>query len=177
MGIQIQLKQIKNLIEDVVDYPKKGIIFKDITPLLNNHEGLTYTTEVLAESFVDAGATTVVGIEARGFIFGPLVARILGVGFVPLRKPGKLPRETLRISYELEYGNAELEVHTDALSAGDSALIIDDVLATGGTAAASIELVERAKATVCGLAFAIELTELGGRNRLVPYRTHSVLQY
>ena len=177
MGIQIQLKQIKNLIEDVVDYPKKGIIFKDITPLLSNHEGLTYTTEVLAESFVDAGATTVVGIEARGFIFGPLVARILGVGFVPLRKPGKLPRETLRISYELEYGNAELEIHTDALSAGDSALIIDDVLATGGTAAASIELVERTKATVCGLAFAIELTELGGRNRLVPYRTHSVLQY
>ena len=173
----MQLKQIKTLIEDVVDYPKNGIVFKDVTPLLNNHEGLTYTTEVLAEYFTGAGATTVVGIEARGFIFGPLVARILGVGFVPLRKPGKLPRETLRISYELEYGNAELEIHADALSAGDSALIIDDVLATGGTATASIELVERTKATVCGLGFAVELLELGGRNRLVPYRSHSVLQY
>ncbi|MBU7599964.1 adenine phosphoribosyltransferase [Streptomyces sp. P38-E01] len=155
-------------IRDVADYPKPGVTFKDITPLLADPLAFTALTDALANRCAEYGATKIVGLEARGFILGAPVAVRAGVGFVPARKAGKLPGPTLGQNYALEYGAAEIEIHADALSAGDRVLVVDDVLATGGTAEASVELVRRAGAQVAGVCVLLELGFLGGRERLAP---------
>lgn len=153
-------------IRDVPDWPQEGVIFKDITPLLASPEGFRVTIDTIADAYADAGVSKVMGAEARGFIFGGALAYRLGAGFVPARKPGKLPWETTSVTYDLEYGTDSLEVHADALGPDDVVLIVDDVLATGGTAAAKAELVRATGATVAGFAFLIELDFLGGRAKL-----------
>ncbi|MFE6714222.1 adenine phosphoribosyltransferase [Streptomyces sp. NPDC057695] len=155
-------------IRDVPDYPKPGVLFKDITPLLADPEAFTALTDALAGLCSAHGATKIVGLEARGFILAAPVAVRAGLGFVPVRKAGKLPGATLRQAYELEYGTAEIEVHAEDLDAGDRVMVIDDVLATGGTAEASIELIRRAGAEVAGVAVLMELGFLPGRARLEP---------
>ncbi|MER5897923.1 adenine phosphoribosyltransferase [Streptomyces sp. NPDC001876] len=153
-------------IRDVPDYPKPGVVFKDITPLLADPVAFTALTDALAELCVRYGATKVVGLEARGFILAAPVAVKAGLGFVPVRKAGKLPGATLGQAYELEYGTAEIEIHAEDLSADDRIMVIDDVLATGGTAEASLELIRRAGAQVAGVAVLMELGFLVGRARL-----------
>jgi adenine phosphoribosyltransferase len=153
-------------IRDVRDFPKPGVLFKDITPVLQDAALFRRTTDALAAAFRGAGVTTVVGIESRGFIFGAPVAQSLGVGFVPMRKPGKLPFECVSERYDLEYGSDALEMHTDALGGGAHALLIDDLLATGGTAAAALRLIERCGATVAGVGVVIDLSFLPWRERL-----------
>ena len=153
-------------IRDIADFPKPGIGFKDITPVLLDGALFRRTTDALAAAFRDAGVTHVLGIECRGFIFGAPVAQALGVGFVPLRKPGKLPHLRVSERYDLEYGSDALEVHSDAIGAGARALIIDDVLATGGTAAAAVRLVERCGAGLAGVGVVIDLGFLPWRERL-----------
>ncbi|MFJ2741026.1 adenine phosphoribosyltransferase [Streptomyces sp. NPDC087440] len=155
-------------IRDVQDYPKPGVVFKDITPLLADPEAFTALTDALAELCVKHGATKIVGLEARGFILAAPVAIRAGLGFIPVRKAGKLPGATLSQAYELEYGTAEIEVHAEDLNAGDRVLVIDDVLATGGTAGAALELIRRAGAEVAGVAVLMELGFLGGRAKLEP---------
>ena len=163
-------------IRDVPDFPKKGIVFKDITPLLGNARALAHTVEQLVEPFTDAGVEMVVGIESRGFIFGSLVAQRLGVGFVPVRKLGKLPWKTVQASYDLEYGRDSVEMHVDAISPGQKVLVVDDLVATGGTVQATCQLVERLGGSIAGLTFVIELSFLNARKRLAPYRIHSLIQ-
>ncbi|WP_455357985.1 adenine phosphoribosyltransferase [Streptomyces sp. SYSU K21746] len=153
-------------IRDVADHPKPGVMFKDITPLLADPAAFTALTDALTELSVRHGATKIVGLEARGFILAAPVAVRAGIGFIPVRKAGKLPGATLTQSYELEYGTAEIEVHAEDLAAGDRVMVIDDVLATGGTAEASLELIRRAGAEVAGVAVLMELGFLGGRARL-----------
>ncbi|RME76078.1 MAG: adenine phosphoribosyltransferase [Planctomycetota bacterium] len=160
------MDSLKRLIRDIPDFPVKGIIFKDITPLLRDAEALRSATDAIAEHFRDRGVTCVCGMEARGFIFGTAIAYALGVGFVPLRKPGKLPYETESVSYQLEYGTATLEIHKDAVGPNDRVLMVDDLLATGGTMAASCRLVQKLGARVEACAFVVELTFLGGRDKL-----------
>lgn len=155
-------------IRDVHDHPKPGVLFKDITPLLADPVAFTALTDTLATLCATHGATKIVGLEARGFILGAPVAVHAGLGFIPVRKAGKLPGATLRQAYELEYGTAEIEVHAGDLAAGDRVMVIDDVLATGGTAEASIELIRRAGAEVAGVAVLMELGFLPGRARLEP---------
>ncbi|MCX4979721.1 adenine phosphoribosyltransferase [Streptomyces sp. NBC_00572] len=155
-------------IRDVPDYPKPGVLFKDITPLLADPEAFTALTDALAALCTAHGATKIVGLEARGFILAAPVAVRAGLGFIPVRKAGKLPGATLKQAYELEYGTAEIEVHAEDLAAGDRVMVIDDVLATGGTAEASIELIRRAGAQVAGVAVLMELGFLPGRARLEP---------
>ena len=157
---------LEEYIRDIKDFPNEGIVFKDITPLLASPEGFKAAIDTIASEYVDAGITKVMGAEARGFIFGGALAYNLGAGFVPARKPGKLPWTTTSHSYALEYGTDSLEVHTDALVPGDVVLIVDDVLATGGTAAAKAALVEKMGAQVAGFAFLLELDFLGGREKL-----------
>ena len=153
-------------IRDIPDWPQEGIVFKDITPLLASPEGFREAIDTLADEYVGAGVTKVMGAEARGFIFGGALAYRLGAGFVPARKPGKLPWDTTAVTYDLEYGTDSLEVHSDAFGDGDVVLIVDDVLATGGTAAAKAGLVAATGARVAGFAFLIELDFLGGRSKL-----------
>ncbi|MET8785156.1 MULTISPECIES: adenine phosphoribosyltransferase [unclassified Streptomyces] len=155
-------------IRDVPDHPEPGVTFKDITPLLADPAAFSALTEALAELTVRYGATKIVGLEARGFILGAPVAVRAGLGFVPVRKVGKLPGATLRQAYDLEYGSAEIEVHAEDLSAEDRVMVVDDVLATGGTAEASLRLVRRAGAEVAGVSVLMELGFLGGRARLAP---------
>ncbi|QES51034.1 adenine phosphoribosyltransferase [Streptomyces venezuelae] len=155
-------------ITDVADYPKPGVMFKDITPLLADPQAFAALTDALVEIATGCGATKIVGLEARGFILAAPVAVRAGIGFVPVRKAGKLPGATLAQSYELEYGTAEIEIHAEALTAEDRVLVVDDVLATGGTAEASLELIRRAGAQVAGLAVLMELSFLPGRARLEP---------
>lgn len=168
---------LRPFIRDVPDFPKPGIVFKDITPLLRSHEALDYISHALAEPFKDAGVTAVAAIESRGFIFGSGVARVLGAGFVPIRKPGKLPWKTRRGEYTLEYGSGVLEIHDDALTADDRVLIIDDLLATGGTAACSITLARESGATVVAAGFVIELGFLGGRAKMDGTPVYSLIEY
>jgi adenine phosphoribosyltransferase len=168
---------LRAFIRDVPDFPKPGIIFKDITPLLRAPRALDASMEQLAEPFRKDGITQVAGIESRGFIFGSCVARILNAGFIPIRKPGKLPWTTKRHEYTLEYGNDAIEIHDDAVSSDDRVLIVDDVLATGGTLAASIALVRALNATIAGAATVIELTFLDGRKKLDDVRFHSLIEY
>ncbi|MCL6735507.1 adenine phosphoribosyltransferase [Streptomyces neyagawaensis] len=153
-------------IRDVADYPEPGVMFKDITPLLADPAAFTALTDALAEVTVRHGATKIVGLEARGFILGAPAAVRAGVGFIPVRKAGKLPGATLSQAYELEYGSAEIEVHAEDLVVGDRVMVIDDVLATGGTAEASLQLIRRAGADVAGVAVLMELAFLAGRQRL-----------
>ncbi len=159
-------RYVAKLIRDVPDFPQPGILFRDITPLLADPRGFHIVLDALVHRFVGEHIDAVVGIESRGFIFGGALAARLNASFVPVRKPGKLPHRTEKVSYSLEYGEAELEMHRDSLSEGASVLIVDDLLATGGTAAAAAELVDRQGAQVHAFAFIIELESLGGRGRL-----------
>jgi adenine phosphoribosyltransferase len=168
---------LKALIRHVPDYPKPGILFYDITTLLRDPAGYRAAVDELCRPFTDAGIEVVVGIESRGFILGAAVAERLGAGFVPIRKPGKLPSLTRREAYTLEYGTDALEIHVDALTPGQRTLIVDDVLATGGTAAAAVALVKALGATLRGLAFLIELDFLDGKARITGETAHSVLHY
>ncbi|WP_440867573.1 adenine phosphoribosyltransferase [Symbiopectobacterium purcellii] len=161
-----QSELIKNSIKSIPDYPKPGILFRDVTSLLETPVAYATSIEMLANRFRDTGVTKVVGTEARGFLFGAPVALALGVGFVPVRKPGKLPRPTISESYELEYGTDSLEIHTDAINAGDKVLVIDDLLATGGTIEATVKLIRRLGGDVTDAAFIINLFDLGGEQRL-----------
>jgi adenine phosphoribosyltransferase len=168
---------LKQLIRTVPDFPKPGIQFYDITTLLKNPYGLRTTIDRLVECIDDPNIDTVIGVEARGFIFAPALAYRLKAGFVPVRKPRKLPAETEAISYELEYGTDTLEIHKDAVGNGHRVLIADDLLATGGTAKAVANLVERLGGTVAGFAFVVELNFLNGRERLDGYKVASLLRY
>lgn len=171
------MQRIREKIRDIPDFPKPGIIYRDITPLVRDQGTMHFAVNQLVQPYRDEMITAVVGMEARGFIFGSLAAWELGVGFVPLRKPGKLPYDTHSISYDLEYGSADLEVHIDALTADDRVLVIDDVLATGGTAAASCQLIEKLDAEIIACAFVIELDGLAGRKLLDKYTVHSLVHY
>jgi len=171
------VEDLKKLIREVPDFPKPGILFYDITTLLKDPLGLHWAVDLLANHYVGQVIDRVVGIEARGFIFAPMVAYRLNAGFVPVRKPKKLPAETARATYNLEYGQDALEVHRDAISKGQQVLIIDDLLATGGTAAAVAGLVESLGGQVTGIGFLIELEFLKGREKLSRYDLHAVLKY
>lgn len=161
-----QLEFIKNSIKSIQDYPKPGILFRDVTSLLEDPQAYAASIQLLTDRYRDSGVTKVVGTEARGFLFGAPVALALGVGFVPVRKPGKLPRATLSESYELEYGTDSLEIHTDSIKPGEKILVIDDLLATGGTIEATVKLIRRLGGEVTDAAFIINLFDLGGAERL-----------
>lgn len=168
---------LRQVIRDIPDFPKEGIIFKDITPLLKDPASFKYAIDSIANHHSDSMVDLVLGAEARGFIIAGALAYRLNAGFIPARKPGKLPHEVTTAEYELEYGMDSLEMHKDAILAGDRVLIVDDVLATGGTAAAKINLVEGLGGIVVGTAFLIELTFLGGRSRLGDKDVLSLVQY
>lgn len=168
---------LENYICHIPGFPKEGILFHDITPMLQDAEALRYAVDRLADFARPRNVDLILGAEARGFILGATLAYVLGVGFAAARKPGKLPRRISRCEYDLEYGTDALEVHADAVSPGQRVLIHDDLLATGGTAWAKIQLVERAGGVVAGLAFLIELTDLKGRERLAGYEVFSLLEY
>ena len=171
------LDLIAGRIRAIADFPKPGILFRDITPLVRDPVALDVAVRRLAEPFQEARVSAVAGMEARGFIFGALVAARLGVGFVPLRKPGKLPYDVQSVAYDLEYGSAALEAHIDAVSAGERILLVDDLLATGGTCRASCELVEGLGGEIVACAFVVELDALGGRLKLGERPVHSLLHY
>ena len=168
---------IADRIRDVPDFPKKGILFKDITPVLSDIDTLRASIKEMAAPFVDLRIDVVVGIESRGFIFGAPIADVLNCSFVPVRKPGKLPWKTESVSYELEYGTDALEIHKDAIAEGQNVLIVDDLLATGGTAEATCKLVSKLGGNIKGLSVLIELEDLNGRKRLNQYNVHSLVQY
>lgn len=171
------MNRLERKIRNIPDFPSPGIQFKDITPLVKDPATLRLAVHQLLHPFLGERLTAVAGMEARGFIFGSLVAWELGVGFVLLRKPGKLPFQVQSASYDLEYGSATLELHVDALGPGDRVLLIDDLIATGGTAAASCELIEQMGAEIAGCAFVIEIDELKGRQKLARYRVHTLVHY
>ncbi|HTV55767.1 MAG TPA: adenine phosphoribosyltransferase [Terriglobia bacterium] len=171
------MEELKRLIREVPDFPKPGILFYDITTLLKDPVGLHRAVDSLANHYVGRRVDCVVGIEARGFIFAPMVAYRLNAGFVPVRKANKLPADVARANYDLEYGADSLEVHRDAITEGSSILIIDDLLATGGTAAAVARLVEQLQGKIAGLGFLIELRALKGREKISQYDIHTVLKY
>ncbi len=177
MSQTLATPDLKQLIREVPDFPKPGILFYDITTLLKDKGGLRATIDALVEHYRGKDIDTVLGIEARGFIFGPALAYALGTGFVPVRKPKKLPFATVSIEYQLEYGFDSLEVHQDAIDSGQNVLIVDDVLATGGTACAVAKLVEKIGGRVAGLGFVLELEFLHGRDKLAGYDVFSLLQY
>jgi adenine phosphoribosyltransferase len=168
---------LKQHIRNVPDFPRTGILFYDITTLLRDPQGFTMTIDMLSMPYLDQGIDAVIGIESRGFILGGAVAQRLGAGFVPIRKPGKLPAKAIKESYDLEYGKDALEIHEDAVEKGQRVLIVDDVLATGGTAAAAAQLVKTLGGELHGMAFLIELLFLNGRSKLADQRVFSVLQY
>ena len=168
---------LKQFIRDIPDFPKPGILFRDITPLLASAEALALAVRLLADHYRERAIDVVAAAEARGFIFATPLAMELGVGFVPVRKPGKLPFDTHAFHYELEYGSDSLEVHTDGVGSGQNVLVVDDLLATGGTCKACCELIERSGANVAGCAFVIELTELGGAEALAPVDVFSLIRY
>ncbi|MFO0828653.1 MAG: adenine phosphoribosyltransferase [Phycisphaerales bacterium] len=171
------LQQLHALIRDVVDFPKPGIVFKDITPLLADPSGLCLAVELMANPFRRAKVDLVCGAESRGFIFGTAIAQTLGAGFIPIRKPGKLPSKKIHEKYSLEYGFDALEMHADAVAPHQRVLLVDDLLATGGTMRAACDLLARLQADIVGATVLIELSDLGGRARVAPYHLHSVLTY
>ena len=171
------MEQFKRLIRNVPDFPKKGILFYDITTLLKNAKALHDILDLLASKYRNQQIDLVIGVESRGFIFAPTLAYQLGAGFVPVRKPGKLPAATIKASYELEYGTDSLEIHKDAIQPGQRVLIVDDLLATGGTAAAVTRLVQEMGGQVAGVAFLVELEFLEGRKKLPGVEVFSLLQY
>lgn len=168
---------LKQYIRDIPDFPKEGILFRDITTLLKDRAALNSTIDLMYEYYREQSIDQIIGIESRGFIFGAPLAYRLGTGFVPVRKPGKLPHVTEKVSYQLEYGTDSLEIHKDSLAEGQKVLIVDDLLATGGTAAAVAQLVEKLGARVAGLGFIIELSFLNGRDKLKGYDIHALVQY
>ncbi len=168
---------LRSLIRPVPDFPKPGILFRDITPLLANPEGFTHAIGELSKRAASMGAEAIVGIESRGFIFGAPIAAALRIPFIPVRKPGKLPAARKSLEYSLEYGTGSLDIHLDALAANQRAVVVDDLLATGGTAVAASKLVESLGAKVAGLLFVIELDGLGGKEALKDYQVHSLLRY
>jgi adenine phosphoribosyltransferase len=168
---------LKSKIRNVPDFPKPGILFYDVTTLLRDADGFKLAIDAMTEPYKDAGIGLVVGVESRGFILGAAVADRLGAGFVPVRKLGKLPAATVRATYALEYGTDSLEMHSDAIEPGQRVLIVDDLLATGGTAKATVDLVKQIGGVVAGVAFLVELVELNGRARLEGERISVVLQY
>jgi len=168
---------LKQFIRDIPDFPQPGILFRDITPLLQDPEAFRSVVDRFTEEYRDAGLAAVVAIESRGFIFGAPLARNLGISFVPVRKAGKLPARHISVEYSLEYGTSQLDIHEDALKRGDKALIVDDLLATGGTANAAAKLVELLGARVHAMAFVIELAFLHGRDRLQDYEVLSLVTY
>ena len=169
--------QLRAYIRDIPDWPRKGILFRDITPLLANPGVFSAAVDAMSAAFVGRGVEYVAAVEARGFIFGAAVAQKLGVGFVPIRKKGKLPYETESHTYDLEYGTDTLEIHRDAVKPGANVLIVDDLLATGGTSVAAAKLIERIGGKVAGFTFLIELTDLKGREKLSGYEITSVISY
>ena len=169
--------ELETIIRDVPDFPKKGIIFKDITTLLQDGEAFRLALNRMLKKYLDTKIDKVMGIEARGFIFAGVLAYKLGCGFVPARKPGKLPYRTIREEYTLEYGTNALEIHEDAIKAGEKVLIVDDLLATGGTALAAALLAEKLGGKVAGIEFLIELDFLKGREKLAKYPVHSLITY
>ena len=171
------IENLRRLIRDIPDFPKPGILFRDITPLLADPSGLALAVELLANPFRGKGIDLVVGAESRGFIFGTAVACCLSAGFVIVRKPGKLPSKRISKSYDLEYGKDSLEMHSDAIVKGQRVLIVDDLLATGGTMTACCDLVRQLGGTIAGIAVLIELAGLGGRKKVAPNEVHSVIQY
>ena len=168
---------LKQHIRNVPDFPKAGILFYDITTLLRDPQGFKMTIDMLSAPYVGQGIDAVVGIESRGFILGAAVAQRIGAGFIPIRKPGKLPARALKETYDLEYGKDALEIHEDAIDKGQRILIVDDVLATGGTAAAAVQLVRKLGGHLHGMAFLIELLFLNGKQRIAQEKVFSVLQY
>lgn len=168
---------LKDYIADIPDFPQEGVLFRDITPLMANGEAFHEACAKLIDFAKEVGAEVIVGPESRGFIFGCPVAHELSIGFVPVRKPGKLPRETISVEYELEYGTNELHVHSDGIQKGQKVLIIDDLLATGGTVDATIKIVEKLGGEVVGCAFLIELAGLKGRELLKGYNVYSLMSY
>lgn len=171
------MEELKKLIREVPGFPKPGILFYDITTLLKDPAGLRSVIDALCSHYRDAHVDAVVGVEARGFIFAPALAYALGAGFVPVRKPKKLPAECVRVTYDLEYGSDSLEMHRDAVTDGTRVLIVDDLLATGGTAAAVARMVTGAGGTVAGIGFVVELSFLDGRRKLAGYDVFSLIQY
>ena len=171
------MEELRSLIREVPDFPKPGILFYDITTALKDPQGLDLVARGLADAASGKRVDLVAGIESRGFLFGPALALQLGTGFALMRKPGKLPAETASVSYELEYGTDSLEIHTDAIQPGQRVLVVDDLLATGGTAAAAVRLVEHSGGEVAGLSFVVELDFLNGRGRLAGYDITSLLRY
>ncbi|MEE3242229.1 MAG: adenine phosphoribosyltransferase [Candidatus Thermoplasmatota archaeon] len=171
------VEKIASRIRNVPDFPKKGIMFKDITPVLSDIHTLRASVKEMVAPFVNSGIDIVVGIESRGFIFGAPIADMLNCSFVPVRKPGKLPWKTESVSYELEYGTDALEIHKDAIAEGQNVLIVDDLLATGGTAEATCKLVSKLGGNIKGLSVLIELEDLNGKKRLNQYNVHSLVQY
>jgi len=178
-GKQVARKGIdlRQYIRDIPDWPKKGILFYDITPLLADPKAFSAAVEALCADFSDTGIEYVAAVEARGFIFGSTVAEKLGAGFVPIRKKGKLPWQTQSITYDLEYGTDTLEIHSDAVRSGAKVLMVDDLLATGGTMATACKLIEKIGGDVAGIAFLIELVFLGGREKLTDYEVTSIISY
>ncbi|HXY52482.1 MAG TPA: adenine phosphoribosyltransferase [Terriglobales bacterium] len=170
-------EQLKKLIREVPDFPKKGILFYDITTLLKDKAGFATLIDLFSEHYIGRQIDLILGMEARGFIFGPALAYRLNAGFVPVRKPGKLPAATARVEYELEYGSNVLEVHQDAIQKGQRVLIVDDLLATGGTAEATARLVKSLGGEIAGLAFVVELDFLKGRDKLQAHDVFSLLHY
>jgi len=168
---------LKMFIRDVPDFPKKGIIFKDITTLLKDKKAFKHAVDLMCEQYIDKNIDKVVGIESRGFIFGGIVAYRLGCGFVLARKPGKLPSDKIKQDYILEYGVDSIEIHTDSIEEGENVVIVDDLLATGGTGVAVAKLVERLKGKIIGIEFLIELGFLNGREKLKDYNTNSYICY
>jgi adenine phosphoribosyltransferase len=167
----------KSLIRDVVDFPKPGIVFKDITPILSSAAAFQEVIDYLVEAAQDRTPNVIAGVESRGFIFGAPVALVLGIGFIPIRKAGKLPYSTITEDYTLEYGSAAVEMHTDAIKPGQRALIIDDLLATGGTSGAAARLIEKAGGLVTAISFVVELEFLSGRNKLAGYEVDSLIKF
>jgi adenine phosphoribosyltransferase len=169
--------KLEDWVRDIPDFPQKGVLFKDITPLLQDPKAFHMAMDRLAAHYAGAGIEAVVGVESRGFIFGAPLAYLLNCGFVPVRKFGKLPSETVSVEYALEYGTNVVELHTDAIKPGQRVLIVDDLLATGGTVSASIELVEKMGGHIAGIAFLVELGFLKGRDRLPDHDVFALIQY
>ncbi len=171
------MDELQKFIRDVADFPKKGINFKDISPLLADADAFSRAVNAMANPYREQGIAKVIGIESRGFIFGIAISTLLHCGFVPVRKPGKLPYKTLKKEYELEYGTDTVEMHIDAIRSGERVLVVDDVLATGGTMQAACELLREAKADIAGVCFLMELSFLNGRDRLPTVPITTILTY
>lgn len=177
MSVEAVSRRLEALIRDVPDFPQPGILFKDITPILRDPRALREAIDAMAEPFANARVDVIVGLESRGFVFGAPMAYNMGLGFAPVRKLGKLPADKIYVEYDLEYGRNTFEMHRDAVEPGQRVLIVDDLLATGGTMRASIDLVERLGGKVIGLSFLVELGFLNGRDKLGGYDIHTVIRY